>query len=135
MAVPAGWTPVVHPEGSRYFVNQEKVRSGYLPMRSHLTRGHDAQRILTESNICDPISHQEIEYGIKVLLGWLEPGELDMNQVDLVIESKVDDDNNLVFCYYFVNHHSRCIFWLYDFDAEDVLSDCQGVLNLSHKGR
>jgi hypothetical protein len=28
-SLPEGWTMVVHPEGPRYFVNQEKVRQVY----------------------------------------------------------------------------------------------------------
>ncbi|KAG0697581.1 hypothetical protein DFH29DRAFT_811485, partial [Suillus ampliporus] len=119
MAVPQGWITLVHPEGSRYFVHQEK-------------------RTFTEMNICDEETCGDIEYYMQFLLDELqrvvEHGnlELDMNKVDLVLEPKVFDGGSVVCCYYFANHRDRCLFWLDDFHAEDVLSDCEGVENLSH---
>ncbi|OJA08912.1 hypothetical protein AZE42_07366 [Rhizopogon vesiculosus] len=114
---PPGWISVVHPEGSRYFVNQEK-------------------RTFTEVNICDAQTLKNVEFAMKNLLYGLDNREeLDMNSVDLVIEPKAygDDDNLSVVCwYYFANHRSRCIFWLNEFDAEDIISNCKGVENLSH---
>ncbi|OAX35810.1 hypothetical protein K503DRAFT_784809 [Rhizopogon vinicolor AM-OR11-026] len=118
--VPPGWTSVVHPEGSRYFVNQEK-------------------RTFTEVNICDVEILWDVKYAIENLLYRLESivnrEELDMNWVDLVIEPKANgDDDNLtaVFWYYFVNHRSRCIFWLNEFHPKDIISNCKGVESLSH---
>ena len=136
MQLPDGWISVVHPEGSRYFMNRKQVRWGHLSTTSCLTRNYyDEQRIFTESDICDSKLYKEIEYGIKVLFDWLKPNELDMDQLDLVIERRFNDNDDIVFWYYFVNHQSRCIFWLDDFDAEEVLLDCQGVRSLSHKGQ
>jgi hypothetical protein len=35
-------------------------------------------------------------------------------------------------CYYFVNHDSRVLFWVDDFDATELLEDLRGVVANSH---
>ncbi|KAG2042683.1 hypothetical protein BDR03DRAFT_1088430 [Suillus americanus] len=118
MAVPPGWTTLVHPQGSRYFVNAER-------------------RTITQMNICDEEIYSDIkcfmDYLLRSLRDESEDLELDMAQVDLVIEPKVSTDaNKLVCCYYFANHRDRCLFWLDEYSTEDILSECNGVENLSH---
>ncbi|KAG1739393.1 uncharacterized protein EDB91DRAFT_381128 [Suillus paluster] len=112
------WTTVVHPEGSRYFVNQEN-------------------RTCTEMNVCDEEICGDIEWYMQYLLRALESKcegrELDMMQVDLVLEPKKAPDSDSIICwYYFVNHRDRCLFWLDEFDTEYILSHCKGVESLSH---
>ncbi|KAG1776360.1 hypothetical protein EV702DRAFT_1110101 [Suillus placidus] len=118
MAVPPGWTTLVHPQGSRYFVNAER-------------------RTFTQMNICDEEIYSDIRHFMDYLLRSLrdesEDLELDMAQVDLVIEPKVSTDaDTVVCCYYFANHRDRCLFWLDEYSTEDILSECNGVENLSH---
>jgi hypothetical protein len=60
--------------------------------------------------------------------------ELDMQQVDLVFEPKIFDGDSIVGCYYFANHHDRCLFWLDDYNIENIISDCKRVESLSHIG-
>jgi hypothetical protein len=60
--------------------------------------------------------------------------ELDMQKVDLVLEPKIFDDDSIVCCYYFANHHDRCLFWLDDYNVENIISDCKRVESLSHIG-
>lgn len=120
--VPLGWTTLVHPEGSRYFLNEK-------------------QRTVTEMDIFDPQIYRRIDYHMRYLRSGLESVvkqeklDLDVTQVDLVLELKSDgasDSSATVCCYYFVNHNSRCLFWLHESDIKDVLSDCKGVESLSH---
>lgn len=117
--VPPGWVTFVHPEGARYFMNQRT-------------------RTFTEMNICDEEICEDIEYYMQYLLDELQQVieqknlDLDLQQVDLVVEPKVFDDNSVVCCYYFANHRERCLFWLDDFHAKDILSECKGVETLSH---
>ncbi|KAG1812958.1 uncharacterized protein BJ212DRAFT_1483013 [Suillus subaureus] len=118
MAIPPGWTTLVHPQGSRYFVNAER-------------------RTFTQMNICDEKIYNVIKQFMDCLLRSLrdesEDLELDMAQVDLVIEPKFSTDTNtVVCCYYFANHRDRCLFWLDEYSTEDILSECNGVENLSH---
>jgi hypothetical protein len=120
--VPPGWTTLVHPEGSRYFLNETR-------------------RTFTEVDIFDPQIHRRIEYYMQYLWSGLESTlkreklNLDMTQVDLVLELKNNDtpaSSATVCLYYFVNHNSRCLFWLHESDIKRVLSDCKGVRSLSH---
>jgi hypothetical protein len=117
--VPQGWTTFVHPEGARYFVNQET-------------------RTFTEMNVCETDICEDIEYFMQVLLGELkriiEEGDLtlEMKQVDLVVEPKCFDGENVVCCYYFANHRDRCLFWLDVFDPTDIISECKGIRSPSH---
>lgn len=122
MVLPEGWTTLVHPEGSRYFLNEK-------------------QRTFTEVNIFDPQIHKGIEDYMQYLWSGLrsiikqENRRLDLTQVDLVLELKRNDvaiDNSGIAWYYFVNHNSRCLFWLHESDVEDVLRDCKGIRSLSH---
>ncbi|KAG1856704.1 hypothetical protein DFJ58DRAFT_702514, partial [Suillus subalutaceus] len=119
MDVPQGWTAFVHPEGARYFVNQET-------------------RTFTEMNICEPEIYDDIKYFMQYLLEQLQQTieesnlALDMKQVDLVIEPKVFDSDSVVCCYYFANHRDRCLFWLDKFHPEKIISECKGVRSLSH---
>lgn len=89
-------------------------------------------------DICDEEICGDIEYYMQYLLEELqrvvdeEDLELDMQQVDLVLEPKVFDGDSVVCCYYFANHRDRCLFWLDDYDARKILSDCLGVKSLSH---
>ncbi|KAG1753613.1 uncharacterized protein EDB91DRAFT_1333047 [Suillus paluster] len=139
MAMPQGWITLVHPEGSRYFVHQEKVRPDHdLWKADDLSGRYIPQRTFTETNICNKQTCEDIEYYMQFLLDELqrvvEHGnlELDMKQVDLVLEPKTFDGDSVVCCYYFANHRDRCLFWLNDFNAKGILSDCEGVENLSH---
>ncbi|KAG1763483.1 hypothetical protein EDD22DRAFT_501793 [Suillus occidentalis] len=119
MNVPPGWTAFVHPEGARYFVNQET-------------------RTFTEMNICEPDICDDIEYYKQYLLDELrrtiEEGNLTLNmeQVDLVVEPKTFGGDLVICCYYFANHRDRCLFWLDDFNPKDIISECKGVQSLSH---
>lgn len=45
MPVPPGWISVVHPEGSRYFVNQATVRDVQLLQAGCLSSSYDTENI------------------------------------------------------------------------------------------
>jgi hypothetical protein len=53
------------------------------------------------------------------------------SDVELVLEI-VPQDSGLICGYYFVEHRSRCLFWLENFDAEDICADIKAVVSLSH---
>lgn len=96
------------------------------------------QRTVTEMDIFDPQIYGYIDGRMRYLWSGLELAvkqeklNLDITQVDLVLELKSDDESGSVCWYYFVNHNSRCLFWLHESDVEDVLSDCKGVESLAH---
>ncbi|KAH7913125.1 hypothetical protein BJ138DRAFT_679527 [Hygrophoropsis aurantiaca] len=117
--IPEGWSIHIHPEGAQYFLCERT-------------------RTFTEVDICDPGIFQDIEDFSKTLHQSLrlfiedKDLKLKLDEVELVLEPTVDDSG--VLCdYYFVNHRSRCLFWLEDYDAGVILADCKGVTSLSHK--
>lgn len=118
--LPVGWTAHVHPEGARYFL-------------------HAQTRTYTESDVCSPEVLQDIIYFSNYLHGELRLAidtkkiDIDYDDVELVLEPKKAVCADIICCYYFVNPAERCLFWLDEYDAEDMLGECRGVTALSHK--
>ena len=53
------------------------------------------------------------------------------SDIELVLEIIPQEDDPI--CgYYFVEHSSRCLFWLEDFDAEEICQKTQVVVSMSH---
>ncbi|KAG2154240.1 uncharacterized protein EDB93DRAFT_1248442 [Suillus bovinus] len=118
--LPEGWTAHVHPEGARYFL-------------------HAQTRTYTESDVCSPEILNDIIYFSNYLHGELRHAidtkmiDIDYDDVELVLEPKKAVCADIICCYYFVNPSERCLFWLDEYDAEDMLGECRGVTALSHK--
>ena len=53
------------------------------------------------------------------------------SDIELVLEI-VPWDNEVICGYYFVEHSSRCLFWLEEFDAEGICEEIKAVVSLSH---
>lgn len=52
---------------------------------------------------------------------------------ELVLElSKDEDTGDRIWAYYFINHDSRALFWLHDFEAESILFGIAGVESRAH---
>lgn len=118
--LPEGWTAHVHPEGARYFL-------------------HAQTRTYTESDVCSQEVLHDITYFSNYLHGELRIAidtkkiDVDYDDVELVLEPKKAGCADIICCYYFVNPPERCLFWLDEYDAEDMLGECRGVTALSHK--
>lgn len=115
--VPRGWTVCASPEGGRYFFHPEK-------------------RIYTDANLCDPEELVVITESADQILGDLVNKTRDENialssDIELVLEI-VPQDSGPICGYYFVEHRFRCLFWLENFDAEDICGDIKAVVSLSH---
>jgi hypothetical protein len=53
------------------------------------------------------------------------------SDIDLVLEIVPQNDGPI--CgYYFVEHKSRCLFWLEEFDAEPLCRPVKAIVSLSH---
>ncbi|KAF8842889.1 hypothetical protein BDN67DRAFT_898259, partial [Paxillus ammoniavirescens] len=121
-SIPPGWTAHRHPEGALYFMHVES-------------------KTFTEVNVCNVDIYEDIEYFKGFLFSELQDeiekrhlsGSLKHDEVQLVLEPKIDE-GGLLCSYYFVNPGSRCLFWLDDWEGEDIFSDCRGDLSLPHKG-
>ena len=53
------------------------------------------------------------------------------SDIELVLEI-VPGDNEVICGYYFVEHGSRCLFWLEEFDAAGICEEIKAVVSLSH---
>lgn len=102
----------------------------------------DPQKTMTEVNICDEEIYGDIEYFRTFLFSELETeiknrklsGSLKIDEVQLVLEPKLDK-LGLMCCYYFVNPPTRSLFWLDDWEGDDIFRDCRGALSPPHKGK
>ncbi|KAF9229960.1 hypothetical protein BU15DRAFT_69608 [Melanogaster broomeanus] len=121
-SLPDGWTAHRHPEGALYFM-------------------HSDSKTFTEVNICNKVICGDVEYFVDFLFRELRveinnrnlSGSLNIDEVQLVVEPQADHQV-LVCRYYFVNPKSRSLFWLNDWEGNEIFSDCRGVCSLPHKG-
>jgi hypothetical protein len=115
--LPFGWIQYTHPEGARYFFHKEK-------------------RIYTDANLYDPEEFLIISESANQILGDLEIKAQDDNielpsDIELALEI-IPTEEGPICGYYFINHKSRCLFWLEEFDAEGICSEINAVVSLSH---
>jgi hypothetical protein len=52
---------------------------------------------------------------------------IDCGSTELVLELIADDDGNMKCDYYFIDHSSRSVFWLVEFDMKDLLVGVRGI--------
>ena len=83
--------------------------------------------------MCDPDLRQQIEEAIEEierLKGSCPPIPEDS---ELALELGADKETGEPFCsYYFVRTSTRCLFWLHNFNLNDVLLDLCGVTEKTH---
>ena len=56
-------------------------------------------------------------------------------EYELVVQTRHDDEdgeNTVRWEYYYVDHRSRCLFWLFPFEADDYLGEISGPLSPAH---
>lgn len=113
---PGNWTPTTHPEGALYFYHEQK-------------------RIFTDAYMYDYDIRQEIELFAKYLDDYLQAAELSLpsDECDLVLEIvPAEDGEGTAWCYYYVDHRSRTLFWLTPFDTDYLLAEVRGVTSPAH---
>ena len=89
--------------------------------------------IYTDTNLCDPNLWQVIEQFVEEINRLRDISSPLPEDWELVLELGKDDETGEPIClYYFVRHSTRCLFWLHEFDLEDVLAGLCGVTEMSH---
>jgi hypothetical protein len=94
------------------------------------------QRIYTDANLYDGEELLIITESANQLLTDLNNKALAENvtlpnEIELVLEIRTQDTDKI--CgYYFVEHSSRCLFWLEEFDAEGICDEIKVVVSMSH---
>jgi hypothetical protein len=138
--LPGSWTAADHPTGAIYFYDKIRVslRSSALIVASK-PAPLLFQRIFTDTNLYDKVEHQELEsFATYMLARWPHHNtESEMADYDLVLEIR-DDDNDLaphhkMWCYYFVNHTTKVIFWLDKYDAHQMINMVNGITPMTDK--
>ncbi|KIJ12651.1 hypothetical protein PAXINDRAFT_101119 [Paxillus involutus ATCC 200175] len=109
-----GWQRVVHPEGACYFFNSDK-------------------QVFTDIDVTRASNLSSIDECIEFLRDKEDqvlPQPCQPPRTQLVLQW----DSSGRWCYYFVNHASRVVFWVDPFDGRKLLRDLHGVVADSHIG-
>jgi len=110
--LPSEWTPLVHPEGALYFY-------------------HDDRRIFTDAYLYDP----HILLHASAFIRRIDELKLAITiqpEAELVLEITPDYAGNLECGYYFVHHQTRSLFWLEEFEVEDLACGITGLSSAAH---
>ncbi|KAF8838291.1 hypothetical protein BDN67DRAFT_971793 [Paxillus ammoniavirescens] len=113
---PDGWERVVHPEGACYFFNS-------------------AKQVFTDIDVTQTRNLSSIDECIQSLRDkedqvLPQPCQPPPSRTQLVMQR----DSAGRWCYYFIDHTSRVVFWVDPFDGTKLLRDLHGVVADSHIG-
>ena len=85
------------------------------------------QRIFTDENLYDADERQELESFAKYMSAY---SKLEDGDDDLVLEVRDDErgwKGYKTWCYYFVSHTNKVIFWLEKYDASQMIAEVKGI--------
>lgn len=128
ISAPPGWQAYIHPEGRLYYCYESVVTFDGCSREIH---------VITQADLaCDGVA-ETIEDLAKLAYSHAYHHSSFLVNVDLVLDMAVGetDRETAIGEYYFVHHENRCLFWLLDFDAVDILRECSGVTELAHKSQ
>jgi len=114
--VPQGWEALTHPEGALYFF-------------------HPDRRIYTNAYLCDHETYAEIEDFAALLDDMLKVAKVELPpdaELALELEDNLEQDPPHHWCYYYVNHAARALFWLQDYEVTQDIVRLKGVKTASH---
>ncbi|KAG1903129.1 uncharacterized protein F5891DRAFT_117386 [Suillus fuscotomentosus] len=123
ISAPPGWQAYIHPEGRLYYCYENVVTFDGCSRKIH---------VITQADLVRDGVAETIEDLAKLAYSHACHYSSFPANVDLVLEPK-DVGETIIGEYYFVHHKNRCLFWLLDFDAVDILRECSGVTELAHK--
>ncbi|KAN0131017.1 hypothetical protein V8E53_011150 [Lactarius tabidus] len=110
-----GWMSATHPEGALYFYDQKR-------------------RLFTDTDMCDETLRDEAERFYSHLQTLPGASELasSVGEYDLVLDIK-PDHTGFKWCYYYVSHSNRCLFWLQEYPIANMdMIQNVGVQSLAH---
>src|SRR6266436_2159485 len=118
------------------FLPQGKGKEAGTPKHCLTTTCIIFQRIYTDADLYDPGDLAIVSESADQILADLEnkareEGVVLPPDIELVLEI-VQQDGVSICGYYFVDHSSRCLFWLEQFDAEKMCEGNRVVVSLSH---
>jgi len=86
-----------------------------------------SKHIFTDEYLYDPAAREELEIFATYMTACCRFNNADY---DLVLEVRDDDrgrEGHKIWCYYFVNHPSRAIFWLEEYNASRMIAEVRGI--------
>ncbi|KAA1477115.1 hypothetical protein DENSPDRAFT_875059 [Dentipellis sp. KUC8613] len=109
------WTAVLHPEGALYFYHRQK-------------------RVFTDNYMYDATTREELECFIDYLddLVLALHGSWPSTSCDRVMEITPGEDGGMNWRYYCIEHETRSMFWIEDYDCELLTYDLKGVTSMAH---
>ncbi|KAJ6621366.1 hypothetical protein B0H10DRAFT_2215293 [Mycena sp. CBHHK59/15] len=113
---PESWTACLHPEGARYFFHEER-------------------RVFTDANLFDTELLESITNNVRIIHDFLRAHGIQLSAcVDLVVDEYVYSDGSKGCQYYFVNHETRCVFWVdkTESDLFPISAELNGITSKSH---
>jgi hypothetical protein len=92
------------------------------------------QKIVTEANLYHAEVMHDIDSFIEHIDNVMRLKGIKLGpEVELVLEPMLSKDGTDIVCgYYFVDHETRCLFWLENFDVSYTLADIKGVKSPAH---
>ncbi|KAA1472057.1 hypothetical protein DENSPDRAFT_838208 [Dentipellis sp. KUC8613] len=109
------WTAVSHPEGALYFYHRQK-------------------RVFTDNYMYDATTREELECFIDYLddLVLALHGSWPSASCDRVMEIAPGEDGEMNWRYYCIEHETRSMFWIEDYDCDFLTYELKGVTSMAH---
>ncbi|KAI0253075.1 hypothetical protein BJV78DRAFT_238784 [Lactifluus subvellereus] len=110
------WIPATHPKGARYFYDRER-------------------RLFTDMDMHNSLFREEMEKFYHYLQNILRADQLTIpsNNYDLVLDVTMPTGHGQKrWSYYYACHETRCLFWLYKYDATNMISGVYGAKSPAH---
>lgn len=131
-----GWKMIVHPTGPVYFFHSEKVIYFYSNTPNRISF-ICLQKIFTDAWILDTANLTDIMYVYDILSARLailggKSGIHNISDFELVLDLTQHDNGDNKCGYYYVDHVSRSLFWLDEFDARSISK--VPIVSFSHLG-
>ena len=120
---PHRWQYHVHPDGGLYFIGHAWVPFFYLIVvlwNDRLTFRPQNIPILTDVYLYDADSRVRLENIIENVLQYIEKYDITFSSQDICLVLEFRQSGR--YGYYFVDHRTRCLFWLEKYDAMEFLA-------------
>ena len=76
----------------------------------------------------DETENQELDKFAKYMSERWDHSESEVDNCDLVLEVRDDArENHKFWCYYFVNHTTKAVFWLEPYNACEMIMEVKGI--------
>ncbi|PBL04175.1 hypothetical protein ARMGADRAFT_979630 [Armillaria gallica] len=119
--IPSGWSVHVHPQGLRYYVHERMFHASANTLSTSCV---SLLRVFTDTDIVNPEEWRVLKQILENIINYMHSKEITLPpKVDLALGLTWYANGPPTCEYYFADHIHHSIFWLDDFDANEM----QGV--------